>query len=74
MRTPAIPEKLDHGDNNRQTDTRDRTEHHHPDKAGNRQPALPTLDTVDPLQVLDLEQANSGGDHHGGKRAVGQVL
>ncbi|MDT4845200.1 hypothetical protein FQZ97_791820 [compost metagenome] len=71
---PAVPEEFDHGDDHRQADAGDRAEHGNADEAGDGEPELPALDAVDTRQVLELEEADGGGDHHGGQGAVGQVL
>ena len=55
VRTPAVPEELDHGDHDRQRDARNGAEHRHSGEADDRQPELPALDAVDAAQVGDLE-------------------
>ena len=51
MRPPAIPEKLDYGDHDRETDARNGAEHGDADEARHRKPELPALDAIDAAEV-----------------------
>ncbi|MNN75842.1 hypothetical protein D3C81_1921700 [compost metagenome] len=55
MRTPTVPEELDHRYDHSQADTRHRAEYCHADETDNRQPEFPPLDSVDALQVLEFK-------------------
>ncbi|MCY1521412.1 hypothetical protein D9M68_562240 [compost metagenome] len=73
MGAPAVPEKLDHRSHHGDADTGHRAERGHPRQAADGQPELPGLNTVDAPQILELEQPDGRGDHHGGQRAAGQM-
>src|SRR5262249_16741884 len=58
MRPPAVPEKFDHGDENGEADSGDRTQHGHTCKTGHRKPELPALYAIDTAEVSEFEQAD----------------
>ena len=74
VRTPAVPEELDHGNDDRERDARNGAEHGHAREADHRQPELPALDAIDAAQVGDFEQADRRRDDDGGQRGVRQML
>ena len=47
MRAPTVPEELDHRDDDRENDARNRTEDRDAAEANHREPELPTLDAID---------------------------
>ena len=74
MRTPAVPQEFDDGDEDRETNAGDHPEYRDTNEANDRQPELPALDAIDPPEVGDLDQADGGGDDDGSERRIRQVL
>ena len=74
MRAPAVPQELDHRDDDRQHDALDRAQQQHAGGAADGQPELPGLDAADALQVAPFDQPHHRGDDHRGQRAVRQLL
>src|SRR4029077_8173644 len=63
MRAPAVPEKLNHGNRDRKSNTRNGTEYGYARKAHHRKPELPALDAIDSSQVGHFDQADGCGDN-----------
>ena len=59
VRAPAVPQELDHRDDDRQHDALDRTQQQHARGAADGQPELPGLDAADALQVAPFDQAHA---------------
>jgi hypothetical protein len=74
VRTPTVPEELEHCDHNGDADSLDGAEDGDARKAHHREPKLPSLNFEKPLEVIDLEQANRRGDDDCGQRGGGNVL
>ena len=72
MRTPAIPEELDHGDHDRERDAGDGAKQSDTRETDHRQPELPALDAIDATQIRDFEQADGRGDNDGRKAVFGR--
>ena len=51
VRPPAVPQKLDHGDHDRERDAGDGAKDGDTREAGDRQPEFPALDAIDPSKV-----------------------
>ena len=74
MRPPAIPEKLDHGNYNRERNAGNGAEHSYTREAGHREPKLPALIAIDAAEVGHFNQANRGRDDDRSQSCVRQML
>ena len=59
VRSPAIPDELQQGNDNGEQDARDGSKDRHPQEAGDGKPELPLLDAVQTLKVVNLEQTDA---------------
>jgi hypothetical protein len=74
VRPPAVPQELDHRDDDRDPDAGNRAEERDAGEADDRQPELPSLDAVEPPQVANFEETDGGRNDDGRERGIGQVL
>jgi hypothetical protein len=74
VRPPPVPQELDDGQDDGQTDSGNHPEDGDAREAHHREPEFPSLDAEDAAQVCDLEQANRRRDHYGGQGTAGQTL
>jgi hypothetical protein len=58
MRAPTVPEELNDGNYNRESNAGNGAEHGHAREANNRKPELPALDAIDSSQVGHFDQAD----------------